>query len=86
MSTVQQVYEAEKVSRQIYELMAGRAPAVQGAICADLLSCWLAGHIVPGDEKATAAARERILKAHIETVRMLIPINEKDSVGRHGQQ
>ena len=86
MATTAQIREVEEVSRQIYDLMAGRAPAVQGAICADLLSCWVAGHSVPGNEQATIDAREAILKAHIETVRRLIPIQEKDILGRHGQQ
>lgn len=86
MATMEQVREVEAVSRQIYELMAGRAAGIQGAICADLLSCWLAGHIVPGNEQATANAREAILKAHIETVRRLIPIQEREILGRHGQQ
>ena len=85
MATVEQVREVEEVSRQIYDLMAGRAPGIQGAICADLLSRWLAGHIVPGDERATTRAREAILKAHIQTVRSLIPINEEQILAQYEQ-
>lgn len=83
-STVEQAREVDKISQQIYNLIAGRAAVVQGAVCADLLARWLAGHIVPGDEQKTKAVRERILKTHIEIVRRLIPINEEQILAQHG--
>ena len=65
MATTEQAREVEEVSYQIYGLLTARDRAVQGAVCADILSLWLAGHSVPGDEKATIEVREAILKAHI---------------------
>jgi len=84
MSAVAKTYEVTRISEQIYDLLAGRGADVQGAICADLLARWLAGHIVPGDKQATADIREKLLTAHVETVRRLIPINEELILARHG--
>ena len=86
MSSVAKTYDVTKISEQIYDLLAGQGADVQGAICADLLAMWLAGHIVPGNEQATADARDKLLKLHIETVRRLIPINEELILARYGQQ
>jgi len=83
---MEDVFDVEEVSQQIYDLLSGRGAAVQGAVCADLLSRWLAGHVVPGNEKATAEAREEILEAHIRTVRKLIPIQEREIFAEHGRQ
>jgi hypothetical protein len=81
MNTMEMAEEAEEVGQQVYDLLAGRGPPVQGAICADILARWLAGHSVPGDKAATDEFREKMLKMHIEVVRRLIPVCEKDIHG-----
>jgi hypothetical protein len=53
----------------------GRPKEVQGAVLADLLAIWLAGHVVRGDPTATKRWRKDILKIHLDSVRKLIPIN-----------
>jgi len=55
--------------------LAGHPSIIQGAILADLLAVWLAGHILPGDEAATDALREDMLKIHVKQVRRLVEIN-----------
>jgi hypothetical protein len=60
---------------RIRPLLAGHEPAVQGAVLADLLAIWLAGHLYPGDAAATAELREDVLRMHIEAVRALVPLN-----------
>ena len=37
-----------KLVQRIRPLLAGRAAQMQGAVLADLLAIWIAGHIVPG--------------------------------------
>jgi hypothetical protein len=58
-------------------LFAGNDPDVQGAALADLVAIWIAGHIVPDDPQATEAMRGKFLELHVETVRRLIPVNER---------
>lgn len=67
--------EAAVAVEKIRRVLARRHPAVVGAVLADLLAIWLASHVVPGDEPATEDQRERLLQAHLERVRQLIPIN-----------
>jgi hypothetical protein len=64
-------------------LFIGTPPEIQGAALADLVSIWLAGHVVRGDPKATKRWREQVLKVHIETVRLLVPINYQALVEPH---
>jgi hypothetical protein len=52
------------VVNQIRPLLAGRSPEIQGAILAELLATFLAGHH-PG-------LRDEILTLHVEKVRELI--------------
>jgi hypothetical protein len=63
--------------RQIRPLLAGLESHVQGAILADLLAMWLAGHGVRGDSAATDDLREDLLDAHLGIVTQLIPENAK---------
>jgi hypothetical protein len=55
---------------QIRPLLAGLGPDIQGGILADLVAMWLAGH-QPADY------REAELSLWLETVRALIPVNER---------
>jgi hypothetical protein len=57
--------------------LAGRTPEVQGAILADLLAIWLAGHQVEGDSDATRALRAGMLAAHLLGVWELVAVNAK---------
>lgn len=54
--------------------LAGLPPEIQGAVLADLLAMWLAGH-QGGDEDATYNFREDLLDEHLKAVRALIPVN-----------
>ena len=65
------------LSATIRAHLAGHDPIVQGAVLADLLSMWLAGHVVEGDDKATERLRRDLLKVHVAFVKGLIPINFK---------
>jgi hypothetical protein len=63
---------ADNIGRQLY----GGGPGVQGAILAELVSRWLAGH--------RTELHERVLTQWIELVRSLVPINAAIMFGEHG--
>lgn len=65
MTTIDEVLN---VVMQIRPLLAGKAPELQGAVIADLLSFFVAGH--------HPSVRDEQLDLIISTVRDLIPINE----------
>ena len=60
----------ERLSKRIRPLLAGHSPEIQGAVLADLVSLFIAGH--------HPAMREEILALHTEAVRKLIPETEKE--------
>jgi hypothetical protein len=62
---------------RIKPLLAGHPPEMQGAVLADLLAIWLAGHTVPGDPIATRRLRAAALEVHLEQMRPLIAVNAK---------
>jgi hypothetical protein len=62
---------------RIAPLLASQPPELQGAVLADLLAIWLAGHVVEGLPEATRRLRAEILKLHLETVERLVEINAK---------
>ena len=62
---------------QIKPVLAGQPPEIQGAVLADCLAIWLAGHYVTGDEDATRTMRAEFLAAHFSLVRQLVPVNAK---------
>ena len=70
-------FEVQQVSGQIQPLLKGRAPQVQSAVLADLLSLWLAGHWPP-------AAREELFDDFVKLVRDLVPESEKHLFGAAG--
>jgi hypothetical protein len=74
--TKRKIAEAEKVSKVIQPMLKGRSPEVQGAVLADLLSIFLAGH--------APQLREEILTLHIDMVRKLIPESELEIFGTEG--
>jgi hypothetical protein len=67
------------LTRQLYEairpLLAGHPPQVQGAVLADLLATWLAGHYADSDAD-TDRLRETIFAKHSEIVWELVPVND----------
>lgn len=69
--------EAMAIAAAVKPLLAGKPPTVQGAVLAELLSLWLAGHVVPGDPAATAALRADLLARHCRVVRDLVPENAR---------
>ena len=70
--------KSEAISEQISSMLHGLGPDIQGAIVADLVATWLAGFQGPGAE----AMRNALLEAHVQTVRQLIPVNEKIMLDR----
>jgi hypothetical protein len=72
-----QISEVAAIIDQIRPLLAGHAPEVQGAVLADLLALWLAGHHVAGDEDATRKMHAELLAMHCTKVRKLTSINAK---------
>lgn len=55
--------------KAIHPIIRGKGPEVQGAVIADLLGTYLAGH--------PPEAREEVLKTILTTAQNLIPITER---------
>jgi hypothetical protein len=72
--------EAMALVQKIRPLLAGKDQSVQGAVLADLLAMYLAGHVIRGDPEGTKSFREQALEMHIVGVRTLVDINYKISV------
>lgn len=65
---------AIEVACEIHPLLAGLHSRIQGAVLADLLAAWLAGH--HGANAAdTMAFREELLALHTEAVRRLVAMD-----------
>lgn len=77
--------EAARLVNECGAVLYGQDIFVQGAVLADLLAMWLAAHVVAGDTEATKTIRENLLKAHIEQVRELIPVNERMMIEKLAQ-
>jgi hypothetical protein len=60
---------------RISPILHGQDRQVQGAVLADLLARWLAGHCVPDDRFQTILTRGRILNEHMKIVRDLTKVN-----------
>lgn len=60
------------LANELAQLLKGRPREIQGATLAELLSRWLAGHQGPDIDNE----RERLLHAHVELVRQLLPSND----------
>jgi uncharacterized membrane protein YfbV (UPF0208 family) len=68
--------EALRVSQAVQQHLVGLGPQLQGAVLADLLALWLAGHMAEG-EKRTAQLREQMLAMHLDVVRKLVKPSEQ---------
>ena len=62
------------LSDRISPILHGQDRQVQGAVLADLLARWLAGHCVPDDRFQTILMRGRILNEHMKIVRDLTKV------------
>jgi hypothetical protein len=71
--------ELNELVALIRPILAGRAPGVQGGVCAALLARFLAGHVVAGDREATAVMRDELIELHVKAVRSLVPLYEARS-------
>jgi hypothetical protein len=72
-----EVAVTEETVNKIRPFLAGLPAYLQGAILADLLSLWLAGHHVEGDGQATAQLRSNLLESHLSLVKQMIPENAR---------
>ena len=54
---------------KVKPLLAGHDPSIQGAVCGELASIWLAGH--------TPDLRDELLELHLSYVRAMTPINAR---------
>lgn len=60
-------HDVDRIVHRIATKLKGKPPELQGAVLADLLAMFIAGH--------HPALREEILRLHIDTVRKLIEPN-----------
>jgi hypothetical protein len=75
-ATVEKARKVQDISAAVQKKLAGKGPDVQGAVLADLLSMWLAGH--------HPNMRDELLHFHIDKVRDLVPLSERQIFGRDG--
>jgi hypothetical protein len=68
--------DTEFLTKRIRGLLAGQGPDIQGAILADLLAYYIVGW--------APQLREEVLAHHIETVRQLAELNDKELFGDAG--
>lgn len=60
--------ESDALVTGMMPMLAGRHPALQGAVLADLVAMWLAGH-------RPAEIQDDVLADWLETVKKLVPLN-----------
>jgi hypothetical protein len=70
-----EVDQVKTLIDRISPILHGQDRQVQGAVLADLLARWLAGHCVPDDRFQTILMRGRILHQHMKIVRDLTKVN-----------
>ena len=68
--------KVEELSNRIGPMLAGLDDAIQSAVIADLLSCWIVGH--------HPNSRAEVFRLHMSLVQKLIPINEQRMFGPAG--
>jgi hypothetical protein len=76
MTPDQQALRIRAISQVVRPLLHGHPPEVQGAVLADLLSLFIAGH--------HPALREEILQEHIKIVRELVGPSEAEIFEQRG--
>jgi hypothetical protein len=65
----------ERVTTLVRPLLAGRHPAVQGGVLAQLVATWLAGHAVLGNVDGTRGLRAQLLADFLIAVERLVPLH-----------
>jgi hypothetical protein len=68
-------HEVLAAVKLVKPILAGKEPSVQGAVLAELLAIYLAGHWIPGDPHQTQELRDSILVTHCAYVRQLAIVN-----------
>ena len=71
----EQVDQVKALINRISPILHGHDRRVQGAVLADLLATWLAGHCVPDNRLQTTLLRGRIFHEHMKIVRDLTKVN-----------
>jgi hypothetical protein len=71
----EQVDNVKMLTDRISPILHGHSPVIQGAVLAELLATWLAGHVVPGDRMQTILLRGRLFHEHMKIVRDLTKLN-----------
>jgi hypothetical protein len=69
--------EALEISEKVTALLAGHTPELTGAVLAELVSGWIAGHVVFGDAKATDQWRQVRFDEFVDMTRGLLTTNAK---------
>jgi hypothetical protein len=70
--------KVEAICQEIYPELHGQGSEVIGAVLGELVSKWLAGHVVIGSRDDTEKRREEILAMWLEMVRALVPLQESE--------
>jgi hypothetical protein len=77
-----QAHEAMELIFRIHPLLHGQDRLVQGAVLAELLARWLAGHFVGADKLENATFRAELLAEHLASVVRLVPLCEAELLER----
>jgi hypothetical protein len=75
LMATEQVDKVKMLTDRISPILHGHNPEIQGAVLAELLATWLAGHVVPGDRMQTILLRGRLFHEHMKMVRDLTKLN-----------
>ena len=75
LMAAEQVDKVKMLTDRISPILHGHNPEIQGAVLAELLATWLAGHVVPGDRMQTILLRGRLFHEHMKVVRDLTKLN-----------
>lgn len=78
MFTRREAERVREICQKIGPLLTGHSSPIQGAVIADLLARWLAGHVIVGDPEGSARMRETLLKFHVEAVLELTKLNASE--------
>lgn len=78
--------EALEISENIKALLAGRTPELTGAVLSELVSGWVAGHVVFGDAEATDQWRQMRLDEWTKMTRDLLATNARIIDSHHSER
>jgi hypothetical protein len=73
-------HDVEALVTRMSKVLASHPPQIQGAVLADLLAIWLAGHFVRGDPEETAKLRAILLSIHLDAVHKLVEVNAEQHI------